>query len=261
MGLFGRNTPDLQNWDTCVIQDDFTTTGVASGFVASGVAARVGQWQPGPFIPGGAGETSGVLFQAQSGQLGGVAKLTAGAVAAGEGYAWSVPETFALVSGGSLYAKARVRLDEITSGALQAFFGFASAPQQSGILLNGGLRTSGNVVGLVKTSGQGNWALAGNVQTSGLLVQAANAPVGGNLSGNFQTLEVFANTERGNVQISAKVNGIYLKQHTTDVQPLTLTFPADGTAMSVGFGIRQGASEASTLSVDKVHAQQSHDLP
>lgn len=269
MGLAGRHTPALTNWDACEFVDDFIGNDpVTSGFYSSGVLQAC-IWLPGPAVgtlSPNVTQCSGVTFQAQSGAVFGQAVLGSPATANAEGTAFVNRQAYTLVSGGTLYGRYRVRADEVTtSGALSFGVGFVSAPFQSGIIpTGGGVRASGNAFLVGKTSGQQNWAMMANVQGSGLTVQTTTN-CGGNQSGNFYDVELFINPERGSIQYTAKVNGAYLKQATTAFAnpafAIVMEFPQDSTPMSPLVGIRQGAGEAATLTVDKAYAQQSRTYP
>ncbi len=259
MGLGGQHTQFLNEWNTFTVDDQFAANPCQSGFALSGVP-QPPLWLPGPNTATGV-QCSGVTFQTQSGIVFGGALLNAPATAGAEGQVFT-KENFACVSGGSLYAKARLTPVEITSGGLGFFFGFASNPGSSGLTLStGGVRQSGVMFGLLKQSGQNQMSLTFNALGSGKTLQATNALVGGPNSGIAQDFEIFVNPDRGSMQLTAKVNGVPLKTNYTDLFPMVLTAPTDSTPMGVGFAVRQGVSEADGLLVDKVHAQQGHNYP
>lgn len=188
--------------------------------------------------------------------VGGIAVLYPSDSAVGdndEAYFASPNEVFKLAAGKPLYAKARIQFTEINTDDANIFFGFGSAFAANFIVDNGaGMRTSGDVVGLYKIDGGTKWICIS--QVNGTAVTTTSATTAGGSS--YQKLEVeVSDHDSSGGYATFKVDNEYLKDTNGAIIRHAVPY-ASSTEMQVGFGVKNGGTNAETLNVDWVVAVQ-----
>lgn len=188
--------------------------------------------------------------------VGGVAVLYPSDSAVGdndEAYFASPNEVFKLAAGKPLYAKARIQYAEANTDDANIFFGFANAFAADLIRDNGaGMRTTGDFVGIYKVDGGTAWICIS--QVNGTAVTTTSSTTAGGSS--YQKLEVEV-VDHDSVAGYAtfKCNNEYLKDSNGIVIKHRVPY-ASSTEMQVGFGVKNGGTNAETLNVDWVVAVQ-----
>lgn len=188
--------------------------------------------------------------------VGGVAVLYPSDSAIGdndEAYFASPNEVFKLAAGKPLYGKARIQFTEANTDDANIFFGFSNAFAADLIRDNGaGMRTTGDFIGLYKVDGGTKWICIS--QVNGTAVTTTSATTAGGAS--YQKLEVeVVDHDSSGGYATFKVDNEYLK----DTNGITIRHAvpyASATEMQVGFGVKNGSTNAETLNVDWVVAVQ-----
>lgn len=188
--------------------------------------------------------------------VGGVAVLYPSDSAVGdndEAYFASPNEVFKLAAGKPLYAKARIQFAEANTDDANIFFGFANAFAADLIRDNGaGMRTTGDIVGIYKVDGGTKWICIS--QVNGTAVTTTSATTAGGSSYVKAEIEV---TERdgSNGLASFKIDNDYLRDSNGNIIRHTVPY-ASATEMQIGFGVKNGGTNAEALNVDYVAAVQ-----
>lgn len=152
-----------------------------------------------------------------------------------------------------MYAKARIQFTEANTDDANIFFGFGSAIAANFIVDNGaGMRTSGDVFGIYKTDGSTVWKCI--TQTNGTAVTTTSTTTAGGSS--YQKLEIeLADHNSTTGYATFKVDNEYLKDSNGNIIRHAVLY-ASATEMQVGFGVKNGDTNAETLNVDWVVAVQ-----
>lgn len=184
----------------------------------------------------------------------GICALGTGATDNNEAMVRSTNALFLPVANREIYARASLQFTEAATNAANVFFGLASSAGADLLVDNGaGPRTSGTVVGIYKVDGGTVWRC---VTRNGTTVTdtASTVTAGGSA---YATLEVILkDAQNGNMAVTFKVNGNYLK----DANGLNIVhvLPVSGaTVANIAAYVKAGSSSAETLNVDYLYGQQS----
>lgn len=188
--------------------------------------------------------------------VGGVAVLYPSDSAVGdndEAYFACPNEVFKLAAGKPLYAKARLQYAEAATDDANIFFGFANAFAADLLRDNGaGMRVTGSIVGIYKVDGGTKWVCIS--QVNGTAVTTTSATTAGGSSYIKAEVEVVDHDSSGGYA-TFKINDEYLKDSNGNIIRHAVPY-ASATEMQVGFGVKNGDTNAETLNVDYVVAVQ-----
>lgn len=188
--------------------------------------------------------------------VGGVAVLYPSDSAVGdndEAYFASPNEVFKLAAGKPLYAAARLQFAEANTDDANIFFGFGSAFAANFIVDNGaGMRVTGDIVGIYKVDGGTKWICIS--QVNGTAVTTTSATTAGGSSYIKAEVEVVDHDSSGGYA-TFRINNEFLKDTNGNIIRHAVPY-ASATEMQVGFGVKNGSTNAETLNVDYVVAVQ-----
>lgn len=176
-----------------------------------------------------------------------------------ENWLTTINEVFLAGDGKDLEAKAIVQFAEAATSAANVFFGFGSAMGAANFLIDdgGGVRVTGNAIGIYKIDGGTVWRCVTRWGSTTSVLDSVSTTTAG--SASYQTLAVSIKDggAAGTSTVGFYVNGDLLKDSSGN--PIIHYFANSGaTEMQFGAFIKQGSATPETLTIDKWFASQAY---
>lgn len=171
-----------------------------------------------------------------------------------EAYVATANEVFKVAAGKPLYAQASVQFTEANTDDANVFVGFGSALSGANTLVDngGGLRTSGDFIGLYKIDGGTKWIAI--TQINGTATTTTSTKTAG--GSDYQKIEIeVIEDDSSYFKAVFKVDNEYLVD-TNNNRIIHRVAYASATEMNFGFGVKNGAGNLETLNVDYAAAVQ-----
>lgn len=171
-----------------------------------------------------------------------------------EAYVGCANEVFKVAASKPLYGCGLIQFTEANTDDANVFFGFASALSAANFLVDngGGMRTTGDVIGVYKIDGGTKWIAI--TQINGVATTTTSTTTAGGTS--YQKVEVEVVDHDGTYfSATFKVDNAYLTD-TNGYVIRHLVAYASATEMVVGAGVKNGGANLETLNVDYIGAVQ-----
>lgn len=186
----------------------------------------------------------------------GVMAIANSAAGNDEGYLSTSNAFYLVATNRSLYMRASVAWAEANTDDAGVFVGFSDAVAASLITASSaGIKTTGNWYGLFKVKDELLWRCGCRNGTTAFNSQSLTAtPTNGT---TFQTVEMsILDFDGVNSVVTYKVNGQYLRDSTTGLVIEHRLAISGALALSLVFGVKNGAGAAETLNCDYVFGSQ-----
>jgi len=176
-----------------------------------------------------------------------------------ENWLTTINEVFLAGDGKDIEAKGIVLFTEAATSAANVFFGFGSTMGTANFLVDdgGGVRTSGNAIGIYKIDGGTVWRCVTRWGSTTSVLDTVSTQTAG--SSSYQTLAVSIKDggAAGTSLVSFYVNGDQLKDSSGN--PIIHYFVNSGaTEMQFGVQIKQGSATPESITIDKWFASQAY---
>jgi hypothetical protein len=208
--------------------------------------------------------TTAQLWTTDSGTItlpdveGGRLTMLSGAVANNYSGIYQTAQTFKLIAGRPIYARAKLQYTEPAINTANVFFGWCSTPAGGGVIVNGGtgFRASGVVIGIGKL--QGSLAWRGHAGNGTSPLDNVSNGLGPMLAGKAadQVLEINGIDQDGaNFSITYQIDGEYLRDVNNAI--IRHMIPIAGAVpMALCAYIKAGDANAQTLVLDSMAGAQ-----